>query len=623
MSDGTPVTVLCNGAQNPERQASSTHSLDLNYLQKAGVKPIVRIGLPDFIRDVYHLPDRVLDLLEIAAYVYCADRLVRRGAKSAVEYHAWARSFRFLIRVRDHQFWRQPVVSDALSNALQFMTGDREYCFSFQPGHSTPPTSLFDTEQLHLDSTGDLSVILFSGGLDSLAGTIQRLLESDDRVCLVSHQSQTGTKRTQNRLFDALNQHYPGRLDHYRFGCHLRSPVRAAEETQRTRVFLYASIAYAIAQTFGQERFFIYENGITGMNFARREDLSNARATRTTHPQTIHHLQEFFSVLLERPMKIELPFLWKTKTDIIEYLKNGPHPELVPSSVSCSKTFQNLGPATHCGGCSQCIDRRIAAYAAKADDLDDAGIYAEDIVARGISDSETKTTAVDYLRQAQRFGTWNVDHFYHQMLSELSELVDYLPEGGDETDAVERIWNLCRRHGGQVALGMHRMRDIHENLFQSLEKDSLLHLISEREYLRNPVHRLVASVQAIVSDAIPKMFSSQRPADEPDLNLKISALLDTHGLDLRREHPAVSFAGAHAVPDHGTEEHDLLIESKYIREGTPPSRASEGMAADLTKYPESAHILFLVYDPLRSIKEDERFKRDFESKGRCTVAILR
>ena len=239
-----------------------------------------------------------------------------------MEYHAWARSFQFFVRVRDYQFWQQTVVSDSLSSPLQFMTGDREYRFTFQPGHSTPPTSLFDTEQFHMDPTVNLSVILFSGGLDSLAGTVQRLEETNDHVCLVSHQSQPGTKRTQNRLFDALANRCPGRLNHYRFGCNLRGR-RAAEETQRTRAFLYTSIAYAIAQTFGQESFFVYENGITGMNFARREDLSNARATRTTHPQTICRLQGFFSLLLDKPIKIELPFTWNTKTDIIDYLSNG------------------------------------------------------------------------------------------------------------------------------------------------------------------------------------------------------------------------------------------------------------------------------------------------------------
>ena len=625
MSDGAPVTVLCNGANGPQGGQASAASamLNLNYLQQGSTSPIVHIGLPNFVRDVYHLPERVLDLLELGAYAYCADRLVRRGEIKALEYHAWARSFHFFVRVRDYQFWQQSAVSDALARALQFMTGDREYRFTFQPGHSTPQTNLFDNEQFQLDPTDNLSVVLFSGGLDSLAGTIQRLEHTSDHVCLVSHQSQQpGTKRTQNSLFTALRDRYPGRLSHYRFRCHLRG-TRAAEETQRTRAFLYTSIAYAIAQTFGQDRLFVYENGITGMNFARREDLSNARASRTVHPQTIHHLREFFSLVLERPVKIELPFLWRTKTDVVEYLKNGPYPELLPSSVSCSKTFQNLGQANHCGECSQCIDRRIAAYAAKADDLDEAGVYAADIISKSITSGETKTTAVDYLRQAQRFGTWNVDHFYQQLLSELSELVDYLPDCSDETVAVERVWSLCRRHGDQVAMGMYRMRAVHENLYEGLEQDSLLQIISVREYLKNPVDRLVTSIQTLVSSAIPKMFSTHPPSDEPDLNLKISALFDTHRLDLTREHPAVSFAGAHAVPDHGSKNHDLVVEAKYIRGGTTPSKASEGMAADVTKYPAGVHILFLVYDPEHAIKDDQLFRSDFESLGRCTVSILR
>jgi hypothetical protein len=64
----------------------------------------IELSLPDFIRDVYHLPNRLLGLLEIAAYVFSADRLIRRRERDDVEYHAWARSFEFCIRVRDHAF---------------------------------------------------------------------------------------------------------------------------------------------------------------------------------------------------------------------------------------------------------------------------------------------------------------------------------------------------------------------------------------------------------------------------------------------------------------------------------------------------------------------------------------
>ncbi len=46
------------------------------------------------------------------------------------------------------------------------------------------------------------------------------------------------------------------------------------------------------------------------------------------------------------------------------------------------------------------------------------------------------------------------------------------------------------------------------------------------------------------------------------------------------------------------------------------------MAADLTKYPLEAHILFVVYDPDAAIVDRAKLKRDFEDRGRCTVRIL-
>ena len=148
--------------------------------------------------------------------------------------------------------------------------------------------------------------------------------------------------------------------------------------------------------------------------------------------RTMYHLKQLFLLLGEREMQIRLPFLWKTKTDTLALLSAGQHPELIPSSVSCSKTFQNLGQATHCGGCSQCVDRRFAAYAAKADDIDGSGIYANDIISSAISDREVKTTVLDYVRQARNFCRWNDDHFFTELATELSDVVEYLPDGGTE-----------------------------------------------------------------------------------------------------------------------------------------------------------------------------------------------
>ena len=80
MRAGDPVTFLCNDAQlHEEGSAAASRIQTLNYESRCNRQANVRIGLPDFVSGVYHLPDRVLDLLELAAYVYCADRMTSRG----------------------------------------------------------------------------------------------------------------------------------------------------------------------------------------------------------------------------------------------------------------------------------------------------------------------------------------------------------------------------------------------------------------------------------------------------------------------------------------------------------------------------------------------------------------
>ena len=623
-AESTQKVFLCNGATQPGAFDQSVYTV-LDYLPNSSRSPMVRLRLPDFVRSVYCLPDRCLDLLELAAYVFAADRLTSRGSRTAVEYQAWARSLHFVVRVRDYEFWRQSTVMDALQESLQFSTGDQSYEFTFQAGHKTPPTSLFDNEAFSVEEQEDLSIMLFSGGIDSLAGAVQRLEETDEHVCLVSHLSQVGTIRTQRSLASALQSEYQGRVSPYQFKTQLRRvgerPSRI-EETQRSRPFLYGSIAFALATALGRDRFYIFENGVTSLNFARRDDLMNARASRTTHPQTVGHLTTIFSMISESPFSIEMPFLWSTKSDVVEYLRNFGRGHLLTSSVSCSRTYKSGQNATHCGECFQCLDRRIGIYGSEAEDCDNEGLYASNIITAGIPSAEGKTTAVDYLRQAASFSDSNLSLFYYQVLDELQMLIDWVPGYEDENDLVEKIWKLCSRHGNQVAHALRRMRELHEGIFAPLAPDSLLKLVSDREFLRAPIERLVGSIVRRLESALPKTFGSVRPTNEQDLNDKIEGLLDTWREDLQREHPSIPFACAGVTPDFSLDRGHLLIEGKYIRQATTPSKATEGMAADLTKYPQEAHILFVVFDPDRAVVDRAQFRRAFEEKGRCTVCML-
>ena len=128
---------------------------------------------------------------------------------------------------------------------------------------------------------------------------------------------------TQDGLVRALRQQprYEGRINHYRFLCQLTGG-RAPEESQRTRAFLYTAIAFALCRALSQDEFFVHENGVTSLNFSRREDLANARASRTTHPRTLALLQSLFSEIANRPIRINAPFVWHTKGDVFRKLRS-------------------------------------------------------------------------------------------------------------------------------------------------------------------------------------------------------------------------------------------------------------------------------------------------------------
>jgi len=612
--------ILANGAQGPD---SAKAALQLHYVEGRRGE-LVRIGLPQFVRDIYHLPPRVLDLLEIASYIFATDRYISRGCKDAVEYHSWARHIDFHIGVRDYDFWSTTVVREALSDGLRFMSGDAEYTFNFEPGHSTPPTSLFDQAGLSMDlGDAEMAVTLFSGGLDSLCGALDLLQSQNQKVVLVSHQSQPGTTRTQRALVEALKAKYPGRVCHYSFPCTLRG-VRAREETQRTRSFLYASIAYAIASAHGQDSFYVCENGVTSMNLRRREDLANARASRTTHPQAMEKLAALLSLIGEKDFTLRQPYIFNTKGDVIEKVRHYA-PELISSSVSCTRTFDAAGEATHCGRCFQCIDRRVAAYSVGAEEQDHRGLYTYDIIVDPIDEAEARTTALDYIRQAISFSHASLDKFADEYLADLAQVLDYLPHelSGSDNDKVSRLWALFREHGNNVKKALANMRSLHDDIYEQIDHRCLLGMISSRDYLRPEPVRLADTIAGIITYAIGEMFAHTKPKDEPDLNAKLGALMRTHEKKIRSEHPTASFACAQVIPDHSRLDANLLMEAKYIRQGTPPSKATEGIAADLTKYPPEAFILFVVYDPQHMIRSDSVFCADVESKGRNRVLIVR
>lgn len=126
------VTLRRNPTADPE-----VHQIRIN-----GGDPTFHIGTDRLANwAVGPVAPRHLDLLDIAAAVFAADRKFRRGGDQRFAFgRGWARQLDFRIEVRDHAFWTQHEVTDCLVRTITFLTGD-DVSFAFDAIDAAPPES--------------------------------------------------------------------------------------------------------------------------------------------------------------------------------------------------------------------------------------------------------------------------------------------------------------------------------------------------------------------------------------------------------------------------------------------------------------------------------------------------
>ncbi|MBI4680642.1 MAG: 7-cyano-7-deazaguanine synthase [Nitrospirae bacterium] len=622
-------------------QGTNVHTFQYNALSHSNHKDIIRLDyrtgpdknvtlrIPKLIENVIHIPARYLDLLDLASYVYCADRFIKRGSKNSPYFTGWRRHFKHIVHVRDNDFWSDSAVVNLLIEALSFMSGDIHE-FEFIAGHSTPKVHMFDGEEFLPPPSENLQVALFSGGLDSTCGAYDILNNTDKNLILASHVSQPGSKKTQRLLADELKRIYPNRVHHIIFECNL-SHIRAPEETQRTRAFLYTAVGATIAKAYGQSNMLLFENGILSINLPPNDQYQNARATRTTHPKSLYYLSELITLINENQFKIDNPFFWLTKTDTVLLLKRNHGISLLNNTVSCSRTYDRGLNHTHCGRCSQCIDRRFAVAAADMLEDEDRAIYARDFVIDNIcADNddnfgrEERTMLVDYIRIAMSLRNQNEDAFYDRWLDHLTDVIDFI-DGFSETDNISKLHNLFYRHGKQVMAALHSFTKKYEDemLGKKSAPNSLSEILDKKEYLDEPWRLLANKIFTLLSTSIPIAFQSHMPKNEEEVKDYAEAFFKTNSDKIEREFPHIQFALGTTVPDFSRKAPCLYVEIKYLRGKTTPSKVSGGIAEDCTKYPNDAFLLFIIYDPQRKVKDDEAFTNEFERKRECIVKFIR
>jgi hypothetical protein len=438
--------ILCGGVAAPANsRGKSALSLDAQH-------PDGNVMLK--VRDISgrmtaNMDPVLVDLLEIASYVYCADQATTRGGPTSQDFGAaWRRRFEFHIPVRQPDLWSSKPVRNALSDTLGFLSDD-DYEFNFKKLRREQPMARYLDFSQDTDAGFQAEeVMLFSGGLDSLGGAVHEVLDEKRPIALVSHRS--------SGKIDAKQQHLVRELAARSSRKPLHVPVWVNKDkalgrdfTQRSRSFLFASMGAVVARLFDLSRIRFYENGVVSINLPISAQVVGGRATRTTHPRVLNGFSEIFSAVFEKPFAVENPFRWKTKAEVVEVIRAGGCGDLVRHAVSCTHVWDMTTLHTHCGKCSQCIDRRFATLAAGCTDKEDpAEMYEVDLVRGERPPGDSRTMLESYVSTAKRVRTMS-DVAFFAAFGEAHRVIRHVL--GMSTDgAAAEMLNLYRRHADAV-----------------------------------------------------------------------------------------------------------------------------------------------------------------------------
>lgn len=403
-----------------------------------------------------HLSDLQADLLDVAAAVYGADRLIPRPSGAANK-TPWFRRLVIRLPVRDIKTWRRPEVSAFLSDALTFLTQD-DWQFDFVPREV--PTRRLARQELLFPPVSPVGMGLFSGGLDSLAGLASEhneqrfhsmvVLGSASSSRLLSRQRQLLKAAGRSLRLDLRQVIVPFRL------CQNEDEYNLNERSQRTRGFFFSCLGIVAGLLAGTVDLQIYENGIGALSLPLTAAQLGAHNTRSTHPVALRKLELFLQSLFDLEVRLQLPLFWRTKSESCQHLEAAGLRTLALRTVSCDGFPPRRSDGEQCGVCSSCVLRRQALWEAGIrEDLTEA-TYRYDVLGSPEMIPEEKIAVLaDMIDQARRIAILSREpNAWQETLIEypgLEEACAAMTSQSDEASVREKPLRLLRAYGEEWA----------------------------------------------------------------------------------------------------------------------------------------------------------------------------
>jgi 7-cyano-7-deazaguanine synthase in queuosine biosynthesis len=338
------------------------------------------------------------DLLRVASAIFACDLAFKRGERENI-----TRNIDLTIPVVNSQAFQR--LREDLETILYVLSHDN-WTITFKRMNGTPEPALEWPERKG-------TTLLFSGGLDSLAAAVDLLDDfGPDHVQLASHVTGNQvTRHAQEAIVAYLNTTFETTVERVtvRTGGHKHARFdfpsdQAREETQRTRSFMYLTIAALAARRRGHsEVVMIAENGQMAIHLPLSAARIGAFSTHTAHPQFVKMAGDVFSTVLDYKIEVSNPYVYLTKAEVIRTIATK-HKAALAAAVSCWRGSR-VTRYNHCGECVPCLIRRIA--------LEANGVriaeYSRDLLAQDLStlssEDEGKRNVVELAEFAVAFKT--------------------------------------------------------------------------------------------------------------------------------------------------------------------------------------------------------------------------
>ena len=366
----------------------------MNYRHKLAIYPR-RTDLPDSswldvagIAQVLgeRVTTDVADLLDVAVGVYSADRMSPRDFSGS---RTGQRSIVVELPLRNPDRWNAAHVATCLKEYLNWLSGD-DWSFYFHQRFSQVSEAELQAPLFSVRPEPPTHVALFSGGLDSLAGlactAVKEPLASHVLVSGYTNTRLLAHQRRQVRRirsgFERQRRGAGSSIWHVAVGFGISQSSRCIEEkSQRTRAFVFLALGIAAAIQAASDILHVYENGVGALNLPLNETQLGVDNYRGVHPRSLMLLEELLPIVLDSPVRIENPYLFRTKADMCRALPEAGLVDVIRETVSCDGFPPRLpNGRTQCGYCTSCILRRQALHAAGLGVHDPSSAYRADIL---------------------------------------------------------------------------------------------------------------------------------------------------------------------------------------------------------------------------------------------------